>query len=454
MKRKLTSFLALLPMSILAAVLLSPGLGRAADRPNVLLILADDLGYADVGIQGQKAVATPHIDSIAQNGVRFSSGYVSGTMCSPTRAGLMTGRYQTRFGHEFNPAALKDGLPAGEVTFADRMKAAGYVTGLVGKWHLGEVEYAEFHPLDRGFSESVYFPGQKKLPPLTVWRGRESETINEFIGPALAREANAFITRHQDELWFLYLAPTFVHKPIEVTAGLLARVPASAGDDKHRAYLASIIALDDLVGAVLAKLRELNLEQRTLIFFLSDNGGTVLANNLPLRGGKGQTFEGGIRIPFLAQWKGVIPAGRVLDQPVISLDLLPTALAVAGVAPKPEWNLDGANLLPLLKGEDTLPHPEGLFWRFGDQWAVRIGDWKLVQSGSRKLGPVALHDLAQDVGEKTNLIQSHPEKERELRSAWERWNSSNVAPLWPQPSEEPAHRPGDASKIEKPDSNP
>lgn len=432
---------------LVATALLPLGLTRAADKPNVLIILADDLGYADVGIQGQQEVATPHIDSIAKNGVRFSSGYVSGTMCSPTRAGLMTGRYQTRFGHEFNPATLKDGLLTTEVTFADRMKAAGYVTGLVGKWHLGEVECAEFHPLARGFSESVYFPGQKKLAPLTMWRGRESETINEFIGPALAREANAFVTRHKDEPWFLYLTPTFVHKPIEVTAELLARVPAAAGDEKHRAYLASIIALDDLVGDVLAKLRELNLEQRTLIFFLSDNGGTVLANNRPLRGGKGQTFEGGDRVPFLAQWKGVIPAGRVLDQPVISLDLLPTSLAAAGVASKPEWKLDGANLLQVLKGETSAPpHPDGLFWRFGDQWAVRIGDWKLVQSGSNRLLPVALFNVTEDCGEKQNLLDKYPEKASELRAAWERWNSGNVVPLWPQTTEEPPRQPEAASK--------
>lgn len=402
-------------------------------EPNVLIILADDLGYGDIGVQGQKEVATPNIDSIAKNGVRFTNGYVSGTMCSPTRAGLMTGRYQTRFGHEFNPAKPDDGLSTAEVTFADRMKAAGYVTGLVGKWHLGEVEIERFHPLERGFVESSYFAGQKKLPPLTVLRGREQGKSDEFIGQAVAQEANAFITRHRNEPWFLYMTPSLVHIPIEVPPDVLARVPADAGDDKHRAYLASIVALDDMVGSVLEKLRELNLEERTLVVFLSDNGGTVAANNKPLRGGKGQTAEGGVREPFLMQWKGVIPAGQVLNQPVISLDLLPTALAAAGSEVNPEWKLDGVNLLPLLKGDTSAPpHPEGVFWKFGDQWAARIGDWKLVQTGSKRLLPVALYNLKDDIGEKQNLADKNPDKVKELRAAWERWNSRNVASLWPQ----------------------
>jgi len=404
-----------------------------ATKPNVLIILVDDLGYGDVGVQGQKEIATPNIDSLARNGIRFTNGYVSGTMCSPTRAGLMTGRYQTRFGHEFNPVKPDDGLCTTEVTIADRMKAAGYITGMVGKWHLGEVEFDRFHPLNRGFMESSYFPGQKKLPPLTVWRGRERATINDFIGPALAQEANAFITRHQDEPWFLYLAPNLVHIPIEVPENVLARVPMDKGDVNHRAYLASIMALDDMVGSVLDKLRELNLETRTLVVFLSDNGGTVRARNEPLHGGKGQTAEGGVREPFLVQWKGVIPAGHILDQPVISLDLLPTALSAAGGEVKPEWHLDGVNLLPLLKGETSEPpHPEGLFWRFGDQWGVRVGDWKLVQTGSNQLRPVALYNLADDVSEKQNLVGSNPDKVKALRAAWEKWNSQNVAPLWPQ----------------------
>jgi arylsulfatase A-like enzyme len=405
----------------------------AAQKPNVLIILADDLGYADVSAQGLKEIATPHVDSIAKDGVRFSSGYTSGTMCSPTRAGLLTGRYQTRFGHEFNYSGKQkdDGLPVEEKTIADRMKDAGYVTGMIGKWHLGEVEHGQFHPLNRGFMESVYYSGQQKLAPRGGLRGRESFTEKEFIGAAMAREAADFFTRNAEKPWFLYYSLNLVHSPFEVPQTYLDRVPASVTDDKRRRYLASVLAMDESVGAVLEKLRALGQEERTLVFFLSDNGGGPGSDNKPLRAGKGNTSEGGIRVPFFARWKGTIPAGRVLDQPVISLDLMPTALAVAGAAAKPEWKLDGADLLPLLRGETTgAPHPEGLFWRFGDQWAVRIGDWKLVQSGSRKLAPTALYRLSDDIGEKKNLLPANPEKARELRAAWDRWNTANIPARW------------------------
>jgi arylsulfatase A-like enzyme len=420
---------------ILTLLLSSFGVRHSAFSapPNILLILADDLGYADVSVQGLKEVATPHIDSIAAGGVRFTAGYTSGTMCSPTRAGLLTGRYQTRFGHEFNYSAEQPqaGLPAGEKTIADRLGDAGYVTGLIGKWHVGEVEHEEFHPLRRGFAEAVYYGGQQKLAPRGALRGREKFMEKEFIGTAMAREAGDFFTRHAAAPWFLYYALNLVHTPHEVLPQHLDRVAASVTDENRRRYLASVAAMDDSVGLVLEKLRALGQEKRTLIFFLSDNGGGFGSDNRPLKGGKGQTADGGIRVPFFAQWKGVIPAGRVLDQPVISLDLLPTALAAAGTTTDPAWKLDGANLLPLLKGDsDAAPHPEGLFWRFGDQWAVRLGDWKLAQYGSRKLAPAALHDLAQDIGEKTNLIKSHPEKERELRAAWERWNQANIPAGW------------------------
>jgi arylsulfatase A-like enzyme len=425
---------------ILFFLCLFPMLGtlRAADvqrleKPNVLIILADDLGYADLGVQGLKEVATPHIDSIASGGVRFTSGYTSGTMCSPTRAGLLTGRYQARFGHEFNYSAEQPqaGLPAGEKTIADRLRDAGYVTGLIGKWHVGEVQQEVFHPLARGFAESVYYGGQQKLAPRGALRGREKFMEKEFIGTAMAREAGNFFTRHAAAPWFLYYALNLVHTPNDVLDTHLARVPVSVTDETRRRYLASVAAMDDSVGLVLEKLRSLSQEERTLIFFLSDNGGAFGSDNRPLKGGKGNTVEGGIRVPFFAQWKGVIPAGRVLDQPVISLDLLPTALAAANADVKPEWKLDGANLLPLLKGESTAPpHPEGLFWRFGDQWAVRLGDWKLVQAGSRKLGPVALYHVSEDIGEKTNLLAQQPGKERELRAAWERWNQANIPARW------------------------
>ena len=444
---------------------------HAAERkPNVLIIVGDDLGYGELSSQGfTQQVLTPHIDSIATNGVRFTSGYVTGPYCSPTRAGLLTGRYQQRFGHELNPGPAhltppNVGLPVTETTIGDRFRAAGYKTGWFGKSHLG---YApQFHPLKRGFDEFYGFLGglHDYLDAASdaedrIYRGTTPIENIDYATDAFGREAAAFIERHKNEPWLCYLPFNAVHAPLQATEKYLNRF-AHVEDPKRRVFCAMLSAMDDAVGQVLAKLREHGLEEDTLIFFISDNGGPTggtTSGNGPLRGSKSQTWEGGIRVPFMLQWKGHIPAGQINEQPVIQLDLLPTALAAAGVNVKPDWKIDGVNLLPFLTGQKKSAPHTSLYWRFGPQLALRMGDWKIVKSigagvsaenpraGKATLEGVQLYNLRQDLGEKENLAEKNPEKLRELVAVWESYNRQMIDPLW---QDGPAER-GTASKGAK-----
>jgi arylsulfatase A-like enzyme len=431
----------------------------AGTKPNILVILADDLGYADISLHGSREVVTPNIDAIAKNGLQCTSGYVSGPYCSPTRAGLLTGRYQQRYGHEFNPALLAQGgtgqgLSPSEVTLADRLKAAGYATGLVGKWHLGEEE--RFHPLNRGFTEFFGFlPGSHSYlvsdDPTRgpIYRGRQRVELDGYLTDVLAREAAAFIDRHQKQPFFLYLAFNAVHTPMHAPELLLQKF-AHVKDPTRRTYLAMTAALDEAVGTVLGKVRAAGLEENTLVFFLSDNGGPIGkfapngSSNVPLRGSKGDTWEGGIRVPFLVQWKGRLPAGKRYDHPVIQLDIFTTALAAAGAEAQRGEKLDGVNLVPFLEGKDTAPPHAALFWRFGEQMAVRMGDWKLVRadlSTNAPFGKIAerpmLVNLAEDIGEKTDLAERQPGKVKELQEHWQKWNAGLAAPAWPHRTLQP-----------------
>ena len=403
-------------------------------RPNVLLILADDLGYGDLGVHGATDLATPHVDSLARDGVRFPNAYVTSPVCAPTRAGLHTGRYPQRFGFEFNApeARAQDyGLPREEPTLAERLKAAGYVNGMIGKWHIGFRE--ELTPPQRGFHEFFgflsgmrsYFPRQGADP---VLRGGEPVEEQAYLTEAFGREAAAFVDRHRGRPFFLSLAFNAVHAPLQATPAGEARFPAIA-DPQRRTYAAMVAAMDDAVGVVLAKLREAGLEERTLVFFLNDNGGPTrqtTARNRPLRGVKGQLFEGGIRVPFFLRWKGRLRAGRVYEEPVIALDVAATALAAAGLEVPRE--LDGVDLLPHLDGRAAAPPHEALYWRYGDQAAVRAGEWKLLLRG----GKAELYHLGRDVGERRDLAAEEPERARALRAAYDRWAAGLQPPRWPQ----------------------
>jgi arylsulfatase A-like enzyme len=449
------------PVALLGWLALSAGLTLAAPstaadtarRPNVLVILADDLGYSDVGAQGGKDVPTPNIDSIAQNGVRCTTAYVSCPYCSPTRSGLMTGRYQTRYGHEYNEGSgnrERFGLPLTETTFAQRMKELGYATGAVGKWHLGFTP--ERRPMQRGFDEFYGTLANTPFfhPQLVDSRvspdPRRVEDASFYTTDAFADRAVDLIRRHKAAPFFLYLPFNACHVPNQATEKYLERFPGIENKER-RGYAAMLSALDDAVGRVLATLHELKLEENTLVFFLSDNGGPMTkmgqngSNNRPLKGQKGDTWEGGIRVPFFVQWKGRLPAGKTYEQPVIQLDILPTAVAAAGGEVRPDWRLDGVNLLPYLEGKAAGQPHETLYWRFGPQRAIRQGDWKLVQGydyAAASQGPVyetkvtpgMLFNLAEDAGETKDLTARHPDKVRALQTAWEAWNKEQAKPAW------------------------
>lgn len=458
-------------LSLLIAIALSL-IATAADKPNILVIVADDLGYSDIGVQGGKAVPTPNIDALAAAGVRCTNGYVSSPYCSPSRAGFLTGRYQTRFGHEFNPHVGEEdklGLPLDQRTIADHLRAAGYATSLIGKWHQG-FDHAH-HPQSRGFDDYFGFLVgghnyllHKDAKPVfgsahshdLIYRGREVQKLDGYTTDLFTDEALGFVDRHADKPWFIYLAYNAVHTPLEIVDKHKDRIPADVTDPSRRGYLSLLLGLDDAIGRITAHLEKTGRSKDTLIFFFSDNGGSGrkpyfaynTGVNSPLRGDKGQTLEGGIRVPFVVSWPGKVPAMKVYDHPVITLDVLPTALELAG-APSPA-NLDGVNLLPFLRGEVKTPPHDSLYWRFGPQKAVRHGQWKLVDwrdHDAKKNSGWQLFDLSSDVGEERDQAGKKPELVAQLSRDWEQWNAKNIAPLWHgSPAEDPTAPPRPATK--------
>ena len=410
-------------------------------KPNILVIIADDMGYADAGFQGCKDIPTPHLDSLARDGVRCTHGYVTGPYCSPTRAALLTGRAQTRFGHEFNPSGPRNGLPTTESTLADRLKASGYRTSLIGKWHLGNAP--EFHPLKRGFDEFFGFLGgaHSYTSADGIFRGTAPVSEITYTTDAFAREAESFIDRHAAQPWFLCLSFNAVHTPMHATDERLQRF-AGISDPQRRTYAAMLSAMDDAIGAVRARLAAKDITSHTLIAFFSDNGGPVMrgvtvngSSNAPLRGSKRTTLEGGVRIPFIITWPSHLKPA-VYPEPVVQTDVHATALAAAAISTDPNWKLEGTNLLPHLTSQQATPPHAALFWRFGQQMAVRSGPWKLVRYDTTADGLAAgistpkLYNLADDQSESKDLAAAHPEKVRELQSLWDHWNKDNAKPLW------------------------
>ena len=383
---------------------------------------------------------------------RCTNGYVSGPYCSPTRAALMTGRYQQRFGHEFNPGPNPPengevGLPLSESTLADRLQAAGYRTALVGKWHLGNTQ--DRRPPKRGFQEFFGFLGgaHSYFEAQGILRGNSPVKELDYTTDAFGREACEFIQRNAKQPWFLTLAFNAVHTPLHATEERLNKF-SSIEDPKRRKYAAMMSAMDDAIGKVVAKLKETGQENNTLIGFISDNGGPTMqgvsvngSNNAPLRGSKRTTLEGGIRVPFIVAWPGKLTPG-VYNEPVIQLDLHATALATCGIQPQPEWKLEGVDLMPYLKGEKKAAPHDALYWRFGPQMAIRKGDWKLVRYDKSADGEASegeararvtqakLYNLAEDIHEDRDLSSEMPDKVKELRADWNRWNVDNIAPLW------------------------
>lgn len=407
----------------------------AADtkKPNLLIFYADDLGYGECGVYGCKDIPTPHIDSIAKQGIKFTQGYVAATYCSPSRAGLMTGRYPTRFGHEFNAVARSSGLSLNETTLAYRLKSMGYATCAIGKWHLGESE--PYRPMKRGFDE--FFGTLNNTPffhPTNFIDSRVSPEVQAITDPTFyttdqyAARAVDWIEQHKSETWFLYLPFNAQHAPLEAPQKYLDRFPNLT--DKRKIFAAMMSGMDDAIGRVMAKVREIGQEEKSLVFFIGDNGGPTASTtsyNGPLRGFKMTTFEGGPRVPYLAQWKGTFPSGLVYEPPVMNLDVVPTIVTAAGGKIDPAWKLDGVDLLPYVTGAKTDRPHETLYWRYGEQWAVRHGDYKLVVSKGGSGSP-ELYNLASDIGESNDLAAKEPGKVSQLQKLWDRWSAEQAEP--------------------------
>ena len=433
--------LALLSLSLACSGPPSATESFQADRPpNIIVILADDLGYADVGFQGLTDFETPNIDRLAATGVRFTQGYVSHPYCSPSRAGLLTGRYQHRFGHIHNPKfRAGEGLPSSETLLPEVLANGGYVSGVVGKWHLGDAP--EFHPRERGFDEFFgllggghdYFKSAEEdageyLIPLEA--NGEKIPVEGYLTDQLTGAALDFIQRHSGAPFFLYLAYNAPHGPLQAPPELLDRV-ASIEDVRRRTYGAMVTALDDGVGEVVSLVAELGLAENTLVFFLSDNGGPTPANasdNAPLRSTKGTVYEGGVRVPFVVAWPGHLPAGVTFDPLVSALDIFPTVVATAGIE-LPE-GLDGVDLLPYLSGVDGgVPHSQ-LYWYAdaGAQHAIRTQERKFVRVLDRK---PALYAILDDIGESNDISGSESVQSAELDRSVKAWRSEHPPPAWP-----------------------
>ena len=411
----------------------------AADppRPNVLIFYADDLGYGELAVQGfTKEIPTPNIDSIARNGVRFTQGYVAATYCSPSRAGLMTGRYPTRFGHEFNAVARHSGLSLQETTMAQRLKSLGYATAAIGKWHLGGEASRDYYPTSRGFDE--FYGTLNNTPfyhPTQFIDSRTSLDIEKiddkdfYTTDAYSARAVDWLGKQGEKPWFLYLPFNAQHAPLQAPQKYLDRFPNIA-DEKRRIFAAMLSSMDDAVGVVMDKVRAMGQENDTIVFYIADNGGptaSTTSGNGPLRGFKMTTFEGGPRVPFMMQWKGKLPGGKVETRPVMNLDVLPTVVAAAGGKIDAAWKLDGVDLIPYLVGGNSARPHETMYWRFGDQWAVRHGDWKLVVSRGGS-GKPELYDLANDIGEARDLASAEPARVAELQKVYAQWNAEQSKP--------------------------
>lgn len=422
-------------------------------KPNLIVIMADDLGYADVGFNGCKDIPTPNIDRLANNGVVFTDAYTAYSVCSPSRAGFITGRYPQRFGYERNAQyRVNDpnmGLSKDETTLASFLKKSSYKSSVIGKWHLGA--HVSNHPLNRGFDEFYghlggghrYFPEELVIndsyaavnepESYRTWimRNHDHEKTDEYLTDEFSNEAVHFVERHKDEPFFLYLSYNAPHAPLQASEKYLSRF-SHISNTKRKIYAAMVSAVDDGVGRVLDKLIELGIEENTMIYFLSDNGGPEQHNasdNGILREGKGSVYEGGFRVPFVLQYKAKLNKG-VYSKPVSALDIFATMAVESNTSANMEKALDGVNILPFVLGENKgIPH-ETIYLRKFDQkrYAVRHGNYKLVtlNDGATR----QLYNLQDDVSEQNDIIKSKPVIESQIESLRQQWNSELIDPVF------------------------
>ncbi len=408
--------------------------GKKHDWPNIILIMADDLGYGDLGCYGNTRIKTPNIDALAKAGMRFTDYHSNGAVCSPTRAALLTGRYQQRCGVEEVIAAKgplrQTGMPLTEVTFAEILKRAGYATGIFGKWHLGYK--VEFNPVRQGFDEfRGYVSGNVDYHShidgagiADWWKNLEKVPEEGYVTDLITAAAVDFIERHKDEPFCLYVPHEAVHYPYQGRNDPPERLPGgrrgkrTEGPEIQRAYKEMVEVMDEGIGRVVETVRRLGLERRTFIFFCSDNGATRRGSNGPLNGFKASLWEGGHRVPAVAYWPGRIKPGTLCNQTVLGMDLLPTMASITGAELPAGLKLDGVDLSGLLFAGKKLPK-RTLFWRFGKQKVARKGPWKLLVQGEK----IMLFNLDDDLGEKNDLAGEKPGIVKTLRdelAAWER----------------------------------
>ena len=430
------------------------------NKPNLIVIMTDDMGYADVGYNGCKDIPTPNIDSIAYNGAHIVNGYVSFPVCGPSRAGFITGRYQDRFGFTTNPtidpANNIAGLSLDEKTIAEVLRTKGYKSAIVGKWHLGT--HPNFHPLNRGFDYFYgflsgghnYFMNQLTIENLEnvkskwAWyrtKLKENHKTLEFedyktdyLTDELSEAALRFIDKQakSDQAFFLFLAYNAPHTPMHATEKYLSRFP-EIQDTKRKTYAAMVSAVDDGVGNVLRVLKDNGIEENTLIVFLSDNGGAHnnASSNAPLSGLKGDVYEGGLRVPFAIQWKGLIPANTKYEESVSSLDIMASMVDILDIKTNPKKPLDGVNIIPYLTGQKQGAPHDYLFWRKWEQNAMAVihGEHKLLKSNKRSESE--FYNLKLDVSESKNTKGSNVVLEKQLQNAWDHWNKKNKDRIFP-----------------------
>ena len=466
-------------------------------RPNIILILADDMGYNDISLHNGGAadgtLETPHIDSLAKNGVWFNKGYAANATCAPSRASIMTGRYATRFGFEFTPVPdlgqlvvrwlaeeddgklraridneiarnlpsfMDQGMPSDQITIAEILKTQGYYTAHIGKWHLGHS--SGMSPLDQGFDDSLSLAGAYYLPEdhpdvvnakfetsidKMVWSGGQYAarfnggnyfTPDKYVTDYYTDEAIKVIEKNKNRPFFLYLSHWAIHNPLQAIRSDVEQMSHMSGHNL-KVYSAMIRALDRSVGEIIRTLKELNIYGRTLIFFTSDNGGANYIElediNKPFRGWKISFFEGGIRVPFILSWPDQIDPGLKFDKPVHHFDIFSTIASAANVKIPMDRKIDGVDLMPYIKGEKLANPHQTLFWRSGNHQAVLHENWKYLIS--KKEGTKWLFDTDQDPLETNNLININPEKTSQIENLLAMFNSEQANPLYPSSTELP-----------------
>ena len=448
---------------IILLLCLPATIASATSKPNIIVIMADDLGYKDLGVYGCKDIPTPHLDKLANDGVRLTSGYVTWPMCGPSRAGFLTGKDQSKFGYYENVSAPfdpKQGLPKID-TIASLLKKQGYVTGGVGKWHMGTTN--DQHPNAMGFDDwfgflgggLMYFPldhptykgrftpikrplNMKYLQhTMPVIHNREPVEWKQYLTRELTDAGIRFLEKSSDEPFFLFMSYNAPHLDLEAPEETIAKFPSEkmtkipgVKPADRSVYAAMVWEMDQGIGQLLTKLDELGLTENTVVWFLSDNGGMrKTSDNRPLRGTKGAPHEGGIRVPMFVRWPGKTPVGKVLDDPITSLDITATSVAMAGGDPE-SAGLHGKDIRSYLTQASKEPPHETLYWHTArgpaSQGVIRDGDFKLIIG---KKG-VELYNLKEDLEETTNLAKNHPEKVQSMKARWMKWDQDKAPPLW------------------------